>query len=29
MIHWRREWQTSPVFLLSEPYEQDEKVVFC
>ena len=24
-IHWRREWQTTSVFLLWEPYEQHEK----
>ena len=25
MTHWRREWQTTPVFLLPEPHEQYEK----
>ena len=25
VIHWRREWQTTPVFLLWEPHEQYEK----
>ena len=25
VVHWRREWQTTPVFLLWEPHEQDEK----
>ena len=25
MVHWRREWQTSPVFLPLEPHEQYEK----
>ena len=25
MVHWRREWQTSPVFLLQELHEQYEK----
>ena len=25
MVHWRREWQTTPVFLLLEPHEQHEK----
>ena len=25
MVHWRREWQTTPVFLLQEPHEQYEK----
>ena len=22
VVHWRREWQTTPVFLAREPYEQ-------
>ena len=26
VIHWRREWQTTPVFLLWEPHEQYKKV---
>ena len=25
VVHWRREWQTIPVFLLREPYEQYEQ----
>ena len=25
MVHWRREWQTTSVFLPSEPHEQYEK----
>ena len=25
MVHWRREWQTTSVFLPSEPREQYEK----
>ena len=25
VVHWRREWQTSSVFLLWEPHEQYEK----
>ena len=25
VVHWRREWQTTSVFLLWEPYEQSEK----
>ena len=25
MVHWRREWQTTPVFLPREPHEQYEK----
>ena len=25
MVHWRREWQTTPVFLPLEPHEQHEK----
>ena len=25
MVHWRREWQTTPVFLLGEPHEQYAK----
>ena len=25
MVHWRRKWQTTPVFLLQEPHEQSEK----
>ena len=25
VVHWRRGWQTTPVFLLWEPHEQDEK----
>ena len=25
VVHWRREWQTTPVFLTREPYEQYEK----
>jgi len=25
VIHWRREWQITPVFLLWEPHEQYEK----
>ena len=24
-VHWRREWQTTPVFLPPEPYEMYEK----
>ena len=26
MVHWRREWPTTPVFWLWEPHEQYEKV---
>ena len=26
MVHWRKEWQPTPVFLLQEPHEQYEKV---
>ena len=26
IVHWRRKWQTTPVFLLQEPHEQYEKV---
>ena len=26
MVHWRREWQTTSVFLPREPHEQYEKV---
>ena len=22
MVHWRRNWQSTPVFLLQEPHEQ-------
>ena len=25
MVHWKREWQTAPVFLLKEPYKEYEK----
>ena len=25
MVHWRREWQTTLVFLVREPHEQYEK----
>ena len=25
IVHWRRKWQTTPVFLLQEPHEQSEK----
>ena len=25
VVHWRREWQTTSVFLPSEPHEQYEK----
>ena len=25
MVHWRREWETTSVFLLLEPHEQYEK----
>ena len=25
VAHWRREWQTTSVFLAWEPYEEDEK----
>ena len=25
VVSWRREWQTTPVFLPWEPHEQDEK----
>ena len=25
VVHWRREWQTTPVFLLQQPQEQFEK----
>ena len=25
MVHWRLEWQITPVFLLREPHEQYEK----
>ena len=25
VAHWRREWQTTPVFLTQEPHEQYEK----
>ena len=25
MVHWRREWQATPVFLPQEPHEQHEK----
>ena len=25
VVHWRRKWQTTPVFLLQEPHEQYEK----
>ena len=25
VVHWRREWQTTSVFLLQEPHEQYEK----
>ena len=25
VVHWRREWQTTPIFLLWEPHEQYEK----
>ena len=25
MVHWRREWQTTSVFLPQEPHEQYEK----
>ena len=25
MVHWRREWQTTSVFLPLEPHEQYEK----
>ena len=25
MVHWRRKWQSTPLFLLQESYEQDEK----
>ena len=28
-IHWKREWQTTPVFLLQEPHEQYEKAKRC
>ena len=25
MVHWKREWQATPVFLLQEPHEPYEK----
>ena len=25
MVHWRRKWQLTPIFLPEEPYEQYEK----
>ena len=25
VVHWRRGWQTTPVFLLWEPHDQDER----
>ena len=25
MVHWRRKWQPTPVFLLGKPHEQYEK----
>ena len=25
IVHWRRDWQTTPDFLLQEPHEQYEK----
>ena len=25
VVHWRREWQTTPAFLPGEPHEQYEK----
>ena len=27
-VHWRREWQTTPVFLSWEPHEQYEKAKY-
>ena len=29
MVHWRREWQTTSVFLPWEPHEQYEKAKRC
>ena len=29
MVHWRRDWQATPVFLPWEPQEQYEKTVIC
>ena len=29
VIHWGREWQTTPVFLLWEPHEHNEKAKRC
>ena len=25
MVQWRRQWQTTPLFLLREPHERNEK----
>ena len=25
VVHWRREWQTTPVFLLGKPHERYER----
>ena len=26
MVHWKKEWQSTPVFLLQEPHKEYEKV---